>query len=100
MVGFDIGAFIVDLIKAHRLNDWLKLLTSIGVSYWSSFSLAMGSSLLAGQRLSFSLGSGMVVGGAAVYWLWLRSPLTKGMMLAVPGKELEDTAQIQVVEKK
>jgi hypothetical protein len=80
-------ALVVGLIRTHRLNEWARLCFAMLWSYWTAFSFAMGTALVAAQPLPVALGSGMLTGAGAACFLFLRSPLTKGLMIAVP-KEL------------
>jgi hypothetical protein len=97
---FITGTFslIENLIRQHRLNEWAKLFFSIVFSYSTTFSFVCGTALTAGKSWHIAAGSGMVSGAVVVTYLFRRSPLTKGLLAALPteeaSKELDTDLQI------
>jgi hypothetical protein len=77
--------FINGLIRTHKLNEWVKLIVSMGFSFWSSFCYACGGVLIAHGAFLVGIGTGMLAGATAIAWLWMESPLTKKIMAAIPA---------------
>jgi hypothetical protein len=80
-------SLVESLIKAHRINEWTKLIFSFVFSYATTFSFVCGTALAAGKSCSVAIGSGMVSGGVVVTYLFRRSPLTKELFVALPADE-------------
>jgi hypothetical protein len=53
----------------------------------------MGTALVAAQTFPVALGSGLLTGAGAACFLFLRSPLTKGLMIAIPKDLLMQDAR-------
>ncbi len=85
---------VFGLVRAHRLDQWLRLCFAMAWSYATAFNFTMGAALLAHQPLTAGLGAGMVAGASAAVFLFVRSPLTKKLMVAVP-KDLLREAETQ-----
>ena len=79
-----VGTFFAELIAAKRFEKWYKLSFTMAFSGLVSFLSACGGMLLAGKIWPVALGGGMVAAAGALVYLYVRSPLTKGMMIAVP----------------
>ena len=75
---------VIGLIRTHRLHAWVRLCFSLTWSYCTAFSFATGSALIAHQPVATAIGSGMVLGASAACFLFVRSPLTRGLMVSVP----------------
>lgn len=90
-----------DLIKAHKLNDWCKLFVSLGFSGFTSFCFSCGSALAAHRPSWEAFGIGLVMCSVMMTVTWRRSPLTKGMIVALPTEEAraELETNTQVVSK-
>lgn len=90
-------SFVENLIKEHRINEWFKLVFSFVFSYATTFSFVCGTALTAGKSWILAIGSGMVSGAVVVTYLFRRSPLTKGLFVALPaeeaGKEIDTNLQ-------
>lgn len=88
-------------IQFRKINEWVKLLISLVSSFWLSLSFVTGGSLIAHRPTSEAIGEGLVTATLLCTYLWRRSPLTKGMALALPAdeaaKELE--TNVQVIDK-
>lgn len=70
----------------EHLNDWLKLIFSMGFSYAITFSFVCGTALVGGAGWPVAIGSGMISGAAMALVAFLRAKkeLTQGVTLAVP----------------
>jgi hypothetical protein len=79
-----VGKFFAELIEGRRLERWLKLGVTMFFSAVVYFLSAMGTALLARQPWPVAVGSGMLAAAVALVFLWNRSPLTKGLMVAEP----------------
>ena len=79
--------FVEQLIKAHKVNEWAKLVFSFVFSYLTTFSFVCGSALAAKTPVLISIGSGMVSGAVVVTYLFRRSPQTKDLFVALPAEE-------------
>lgn len=100
-IQLDLFGAIEKLIEFRKMNEWFKLLLMLGCSFWLSFSFAAGTALIAHRTPAEAIGEGLVAGTVMAVLVWRRSPLTNGMVLALPGaeagKELE--ANTQVISK-
>lgn len=89
---------IGDLVKTHKLNEWLKLLVSLCFSGFTSFCFSCGSALTAHRPSWEAFGIGLVMCSVMMTVTWRRSPLTKGLIVALPAEEavteLETNAQV------
>jgi uncharacterized membrane protein YagU involved in acid resistance len=93
---------IVGLIRTHKLNEWAKLCFGMAFSYAAAFSFTTGSVLVARQAALVAIGSGMVAGACAMLFLFVRSPLTKNIMVAVPREltlEAEERQELVSIRK-
>lgn len=90
-----------DLIKAHRLNEWAKLLFAEGFSGVTSFCFVCGSSLVSHRPSPEAVGTGLVAAAVMMTVVFRRSPLTKGMLVALPTDEAKEEleANAQVISK-
>jgi uncharacterized membrane protein YdcZ (DUF606 family) len=83
------------------LDNWARLIASIVITglvcMLVTWGATGGSLLLAGRGCWFALVSGflaaMFVTGAIIYQLWTRSPLTKGIPIALPSEFIEKVLQ-------
>ena len=94
---------VIGLIRTHKLNEWAKLCFGMTWSYFTAFSFATGSALVAHQPAGVAIGSGMVVGAGAVCFLFARSPLTKNLMVSLPRElivEAECKDELVTIERK
>lgn len=96
-----IAAAINGIIAQRKLNEWAKLLFSIHFSGVTSFCFACGSALVAHRAWPEAVGLGLVSAAVMMTVVFRRSPLTKGLFVALPaqeaGKELE--ADIQTIQR-
>ena len=79
-----LATFAIGLVRTHRLNEWAKLCFAMAWSYSTAFSFAAGTALVAHQPPTSAFGAGMIAGAGAVTFLFARSPLTHGLMVAAP----------------
>ena len=75
---------ISEAIKMHKLNEWAKLMVSLCFSFWTSGSFICGTLLVQHVSTGVAVGGGLISAAGAVLFLWMRSPLTKGVLLAIP----------------
>ena len=86
------------------LDKWARLIASIVITSFVTMLIvwgAVGGGLLAsGKGVEFSLASGFLAAifttGAIVFQMWTRSPLTKGIPIALPSKFMEEVLQQNV----
>lgn len=88
--------FSIDIFQAlekwkefGQLKQWLAFLISLFCSFWLSGSFATGSALVLHRPPWEALGEGLISATCMATLCWRRSPLTKGMILALPEKEAE-----------
>jgi hypothetical protein len=53
-------------------------------SYLTAFSFATGAALIAHQSVAVAIGTGLVTGASAAVFLFVRSPLTRNLVVAIP----------------
>ena len=86
------------------IDNWARLIASIIITSYVTMLIVWGSVtgglLLKGTNCWIALisgfASGMFLTGAIVYQLWIRSPLTKGISIAIPSKFVEAVLQENV----
>ena len=93
--------FVLGRLKQSAMALWLKLLFTMAFSAAVSFLFVCGTMLAVAQPASFAIGSGMVMAAMAMTLLFRRSPLTKGLMVALPEAEATKELQtaFQIIEK-
>ncbi len=94
--------FVGQLIAQHKLNEWAKLLFSLGFSYALAFNFTAGAALSGGMPAWKALGAGMVAGASAMLFLFARSPLTKGLLISAPRElvlEAETREELVTIKK-
>ena len=88
-----LGNFVNGLIRTHKMNEWFKLCLGIALSYLLTGSLGAGGAIVKALHDGLSPSACMVVGvatflisgaGAALF-VFVRNPLSKGVMIAVPS---------------
>lgn len=79
-----IADFLTGLIRTHKMNEWAKLMFMELFSFWISASFICGVSLRAGESSAVAVGSGLIAGSVAAITVFGRSPLTKGLLVALP----------------
>lgn len=100
-INLDLFTAIQRFIEARKLNEWLKLGIQLFCSFWFGGCGATGSSLVAHRPPWEALGSGLVMGSVCAVIVWRRSPLTKGLILALPEQEAREEmkSDTQVIMK-
>jgi len=86
------------------LDNWARLIGSVLITSYVTMLVVWGFTggalLLAGKGCWLALVTGFLAGifstGAVVWQLWTRSPLTKGIPIALPSKVLEAVLQENV----
>jgi len=79
-----VGKFFAELIEGKRLERWMKLMVTMVFSAVVYFLSATGTALIAREAWPVAVGAGMLAAAVAMVFLWNRSPLTKGLMVAEP----------------
>lgn len=94
----DLFGAIEKFIEFRKVNEWFKLIMSLVWSFWLSGSFSCGTALIAHRPVPESVGVGLVMGAVMSVVVWRRSPLTNGMILALPAgeakTELESDTQV------
>jgi hypothetical protein len=94
----DLFGAIEKWIQFRKINEWVKLYTSLVCSFWLSGSFVTGTALTGHRPALEAIGLGLVAGSTFSTVIWRRSPLTKGMELALPEaeakKEIETDQQV------
>lgn len=91
--------------KAGKAQAWAKLIFELMASGVISFLFMCGSTLVTSHSWAgswaLSVGIGFVSAAISMTVLFRRSPLTKGMMLVLPGEEAakEIAASEQVIQR-
>jgi len=94
---------VLGFVRTHRLDQWAKLCFAMLWSYATGFSFAAGSALMGHQTTPIAIGAGMVAGASAALFLFVRSSLTRGLMVAAPRDlivEAETNAKLAVIDRK
>ena len=99
-VGFDIGEFINGLIRTHKLNEWIKAVFGLALTWLLSSTAATGTSLMAGRGVLFAVGSGLVAGAGAVLLQAMNDPILKGITFTWRKDLNPDPSQFQSETKK
>jgi uncharacterized membrane protein (DUF441 family) len=86
-VSLDLFGAIEKLIQFHKLNEWIKLYTSLICSFWLGGSFTTGVALTAHRPTIEAIGEGLILGTISTVATWRKSPLTKGMILSLPSEE-------------
>ncbi len=104
MVGINLDPFsaLEKWKEWQSIKRWAELIVELGLSFWLSLCFVAGSALAAHRPPWEALGEGLVAAAVMTAIHWSRSPLTKGMMLVLPGKigEKELEAEVQVTERR
>ncbi len=94
---------IVGLYKVikseQRMWAWGRLVFGMTFSAVTAGLFTCGSALVAGSTFLFALGAGLVSAASISWVLFLRSPLTKGMMASMPqglAAKVQETDQTTV----
>jgi hypothetical protein len=83
----DLFSAIEKFVEFRKLNEWVKLILQLACSFIFSASFASGAALVIHRPPWEALGEGLMAGPTFAVIIWRRSPLTKGLMLALPEKE-------------
>jgi hypothetical protein len=97
----DLFGAVEKFVEFRKLNEWVKLYTSLIFSFWLSGSFVTGSALISHRSWAEGIGAGLVAGSTFATVIWRRSPLTKGMELALPVGEAKTEIETdqQVISK-
>ena len=97
----DLFSAIEKFVQFRKINEWIKLGWELLCSYWISFSTITGGALVAHRPMLEAIGEGLLGGAVFATVIWRRSPLTKGMALALPAEEAaeEFKANQQIIQK-
>lgn len=88
-----IAGIITGIIRTHKIDRWARLILSCSASAFCTFAGTLGTAGLAhlatGQAFAVAFGYAVFeasLSTAAIVWfVWRRSDLTKGMLLAAPA---------------
>lgn len=96
-----LGTFVNGLIRTHKMNEWFKLILQLVASDLISWQFTEGAALAATTPQLVARGMGLMSGSVMAVVIWRRSPLTRGLMLALPAKEagVELDTDTQVISK-
>ena len=108
----DIVGAIGILIKLHRVNDWAKLGAGVFMSGLCTFLGACGAALSAAAKAGFPAaicwvfgwGAGMPAAAGVMAFVFIKNPLTKGILWALPKETAADAQalgpEVTLIEKK
>jgi hypothetical protein len=108
-----IAGIITGIIRTHKIDRWARLILSCSASaictWWGTFGMAGLAHLASGQGFTVAAGyatfEASLSTAAIVWFVWRRSDLTKGMMIAAPAfveqreREILEHETIASVEK-
>ena len=97
----DLFGAIEKWIQFRKIDEWVKLAMELFGSFWLGGCFTCGAGLAAHRPPWEALGEGLVAGSIFAVKVWRVSPLTKGMVLALPEKEArqEIKTDTQVIQK-
>lgn len=96
-----IADVILGIYKTRKVQQWAVLIFELSFSGMMSGLFVCGSTLIGSRSWTVSIGSGMIATVISSVYLFRRSPLTRGMMLALPSSEADKelATDLQVIEK-
>jgi hypothetical protein len=96
-----IADVVLGVYKERKIQQWCKLIFELSFSGTMSALFVCGSTLILSNSWTRSIGAGMIAGVVSSTYLFRQSPLTKGMMLALPSSEADKelATDLQVIEK-
>jgi len=105
LVGSLYGAHRVSSKVIEQADEWFKLSLSLSgtamVTFLGIFGTVGAATLASGQTVAVSVAVGLFAGSsataAAVYGIWRRSSLTKGIPILAPMKVAQDEMQAGTV---
>lgn len=91
-----LGSVILGIFRHKATQAWIRLLVSVLVTSFVTFTGVLGATILASYATFGALGA-LIVGlgtaslstASAVFYLWMRSPLTKKIPIALPQQVLK-----------
>ena len=95
-----IAEVVLGVYKERKVQNWCKLIFTLGFSAVTTFMYVTGGALAATKSWPVSIGSGMISSAVILTVLFRRSDLTKGMIVALPAEEAktEINTDIQVIK--
>jgi len=92
---------INQFIEYRRINEWTKLILSCVFTFWLSAAFSCGALMAAKTATAVAVGTGLMTGSSLATLVFRRSPLSKGLILALPEKEaeVEMNTNLQVITK-
>lgn len=92
---------ITTLIEIHKLNQWAKLVFTMGFSGVTGFLFTTGTALTAHRPSLEAHGEGLIMAAVCMTALYRTSPLTKGLIVVLPEEEAtkEIGTDIQRIER-
>jgi len=92
-----VGNILVNLYEKMKqdreLQDWLRLAASAWFTAVIGFCVPCGAALLAGKGVAYAVGAGLSAAGFGILALYLRSPLARSLMLAVPQQVIAESQE-------
>lgn len=79
IVGFDIGEFINGLIRTHKINEWIKSVFGLALTWFITSTGASGTALMSHTSWPVAVGTGLVAGAGAVLLQAMNDPILKGV---------------------
>jgi hypothetical protein len=96
-----IAEIVLGYMKGRALQAWARLLFEMFFSAVVSFLFVAGTLLATTRDWAIAIGTGMVTASVFATILFRRDPLTKGMVVAIPGEEAkaEINSNVQIIDK-
>jgi hypothetical protein len=85
-----VAEIFLGVYHEKKIQNWCKLLFTLGFSATTTFLYVAGGVLSAGKSWGLACGSGMVSAAVILTVLFRRSDLTRGMIVALPAGEAKD----------
>lgn len=80
-----IGNIIVGIYETHKVQQWVSLIFQASFSSVVVFCSTCGTALMASKSWPFSVGLGMFSMATVLVAFFIKSKLTKGMLLIAPA---------------
>ena len=95
-----VADIIVGIYKEKKIQAWVSLVFQMCLSSVVGFLYTCGVALVAKKGWDIAIGSGMIVSASAMFAIFIKSRLTKGMLMVTPegvqkAEESNDLKEIQ-----
>jgi hypothetical protein len=84
-----LSTLIIGIYDTHKIQQWISLIFQTAFSSVVVFCFSCGSSLIASKSWPVSVGIGMVGVAGTMVTFFLKSKLTKGMLLVAPTEVMK-----------